>query len=213
MCTGAHSCSESDLEAMELICSGNEACTYSNIKVDKIKVYGSNGAAHADIYTANIIAYGYNSLSFSDIDSLDRPILKLQFLGHNTGYGTNIICRSGSDCRLTCKGNGCFGTTFLCIAGSECSVKPDECQANDMHVSTTRGIDCPLWKSSLALSQAVKIRQNVEFIAMDNNQIVMTHNHGNNHIILLFCFMTITICFIGFYYRLQNKDNMYEPII
>lgn len=91
--------------------------------------------------------YGYYSLLYATIDSGDNNELSAKLYGVDSGYGANLICRTGATCTLTCKSGACLNLDFICMNGATCSVSPEQC-LEDNSVSSYEGITCPTWKIS-----------------------------------------------------------------
>ena len=209
LCTATESCMYGNVRAKKIICSGLNSCENARIEGDKVRVYGMTSASHADIYASQILGYGHYSLQFADIDTMVTEKLKVSLFGHNTGYGASIICRSGRDCKLVCKSSGCFGTTFFCIAGSICSVVPQDCRPNDYSVTKVRDVNCPIWKTALSYEETMDMKNDLEFIAMENEQIISAENYANKHLVLLIL-MVGSACFCALYCKFRK--NGYETM-
>jgi len=157
-CTATRSCSEATIVAntADVVCSADKSCEYGEISAASLKSYGLRSSAFSVIDAANIIGFGSFSLSYADVDSVNRASLSVRLWGDFSGYGATLVCRSGSQCAVDCKGSGCMHSELLCLYGSTCEVEPAECDVNnDNEQIVAQNTYCPQWRSAYTMKESL----------------------------------------------------------
>jgi len=169
-CSGQSSCYNSFItNGKSANCEANEGCFGARItNANKVGCMGTQSCRRAVISTANSVrGYGYQSMYFTEISgsssvrgwgyqSLTETIVDSQGLSRMTveiytdSYQSQVICRSGSTCTVSCKGTGCGGITYVCLSGATCNVSPGGC-VSDNSVADINGETCPTFTDTLSL--------------------------------------------------------------
>ena len=152
-CDGKSSCQGTTLENMERVrCDGTRSCVNANIKnVGSVRGDGDLALTGATLENvSDIQGAGYRSLTGATIDSGSLSSMIVTVLGKSSGNNTSVICRSGSTCSVTCKGDGCEGLLYVCLSGATCNVEPVEC-FSDNSVDFIAGVSCPTFTNALLL--------------------------------------------------------------
>ena len=156
-CTGYNSCRSSTITTSNgnLDCMGEYTCASSDITVVQknanndaiVSIYGRLGAYYSTISADVVKAYGNHAIYAATIDSEGRSDLLVEAYSPMAASYSRIICRSGSECMLKCKGTGCFYANYICLPGAKCQVRPKKCKPNAG--GSYKGVDCPMITNTL----------------------------------------------------------------
>ena len=208
-CDGYDSCRGSNLTSTHITCDAFSACQRTIIYARQNLYLHGSLVADASIMTARNI-YGYGSFPGSIIDSKDLNTMTILLQAYRAGYNSDIICRSGARCHLTCRWSGCISLRFKCLMGSICTVDAGNCTNS---VAQVNGISCPTVTRSTSQQQdedllrRIGLNDNEESF---HNEIIETEKQNHYKIgrntIAIFSFISSGI-FVMFciYLRCNSK--------
>ena len=131
-CDGPQSCKNAQITGAVIGCHSMESCSDADItSYGPLTIFGYRGAYKASIGADIIYGRGYGALQCATIDSSDRLSMNIVSTGTYSGVNTDIICRSGSTCNLSCGSSGCYALNFYCLQGSICTVNLSGCKQNN----------------------------------------------------------------------------------
>ena len=166
-CDANLACKQSTLSAMgDIYCSGTQSCNLAvSMTGDSVYAYGYSTAFQSKIYGRIVKAFGYYAISYATVDSLNRTKMTVLSAGFNSGYGTSVVCRAGSECVLKCKTSGCRNLDYICLHGADCKITPNGCTV-DNEGEVIKGIDCPNWIQSVSSNED---EEYLQFVADKEN--------------------------------------------
>ena len=180
-CDGNVSCKQSEITALSTIyCAGTDGCNEAIIHSHSVHLLGYNTAFQSKIYANTVKAFGNYAFAHAVIESINNTALAIESYGIYSGYGASIICRSGSECTLKCKNNGCLNLDFLCLSGSQCAVTPNVCDENNI-VASYEGTDCPKWYTSNSAEEDDAYLDMIRYTAPDAFRLVCSHSFITHH--------------------------------
>ena len=220
-CMATRACAEATISGKEVLCSGDRSCEYGEIQANVVKSFGAYSSAYSVIDATTITAYGYYSMSYSDVDSVNRATLSVKLWGDYSGYGTTLVCRSGSECSLSCKGTGCMGAEMLCLYGSKCSVDPMECEPNDATDIVHGGDWCPKWRSASTRKDTIQVIEQLEASAHRfdfgdlKSDLVRQRRWDQLNVVLvsaLAIWLSVGVAYLICRHCASDRYDLYEPI-
>eukprot|EP01083_Nonionella_stella_P081278 223786_1 len=94
ICTGANSCSSSNIQSPLLQCKAHQSCAFASIGKTQL-VYGDGSYS---LYKATIDTQNINN----------STNVSIKLYGDYAAYGATLTCRSGHTCNISCYGyNSC----------------------------------------------------------------------------------------------------------
>eukprot|EP01084_Bolivina_argentea_P070399 127977_1 len=166
-CNGEASCNSTTINSGgKVSCNGNRACAYSEIVTPTIvECYGYRSCYNSIISSASqvkihgvaagdfiqiinvpkIESYSGFTLSQAIIDSGSSPNMDVELFGVSLDIyheSSVVICRSGAQCLLVCKDNGCHTLQYICETDAKCAIRPKLCLENP-NGGIINGRDCP----------------------------------------------------------------------
>lgn len=220
-CMATRACAEATISGKEVLCSGDRSCEYGEIQANVVKAFGAYSTAYSVIDASSIIAYGFYSLSYSDVDSVNRGALNVKLWGDYSGYGTTMVCRSGSTCSLSCKGTGCMGAELLCLYGSTCTVSPVGCEPNDATDIVQSGSWCPKWRSASTRRDTIKAIEQLEAkqrsfdFGVLKEQLVEQRRWDQLNVVMisaLAIWLSVGVAYLLCRHCADDKYDLYQPI-
>eukprot|EP01083_Nonionella_stella_P201627 737455_1 len=134
-CHGALSCSKvSNIHVntptptpteYSVMASGANAIAHATVSNAQIECSGEQGCAHSIIHAPGelLMATGAYSLLNATIDSVNgASTITIVFLGYYSGFGTNIICRTGQTCIIHCPFDDVVCTNLNLNCSNNCEI-------------------------------------------------------------------------------------------
>lgn len=180
LCDGIYSCYRADINSADTIsCGGRYSCQSAILKTsDALVCDGFSSCKFAEIDSWSIYGNGEFSLSRARIDSFEETYISVKLNGAHAGREADVICRSGSTCKIICSGNGCDGLNLSCLSGSICTITPSSCTI-DTAGAVIDGITCPSWTITTSSEEDAILLTEIEARRESNINIANSEKDEN----------------------------------